>query len=364
MMDITIPYYEDKTRVSNSAIGWFLKKGPLYFYKMMTGEIEGEKSAAMDRGTMIHSYILTPEEFQKTYVVWDKSRPSSPQQEKFCQELAETVEIEPDKAILSAYKAAYSTAGKTDDKMLSEGLKIASTLKNYIDFLKERSGKIMISPWDYQMLKKIKHNIENHKKARELVCEPTAITDIIKVEENGTLVEGIIYEVHHEFHINWEYTITPLYKEDPRGFSFIKDRHIVSKVQCKSLLDSLTLDFAGKRAIILDLKTTQKLWNFEESVDTYDYCRQLMFYKQAVMWYLESERDENPEEWEFEYYIVGIDTTGDYDIRVFKLEEFMLQSRANVIEDVLKEIDWHNANNEWEHSRAYYEGNGSEQLDL
>lgn len=26
-----IPYYEDNTRISNSAIGWFLNKGPAYF---------------------------------------------------------------------------------------------------------------------------------------------------------------------------------------------------------------------------------------------------------------------------------------------------------------------------------------------
>ena len=30
-MDISIPYYEDKTRISNSNIGWFLNKGPAYF---------------------------------------------------------------------------------------------------------------------------------------------------------------------------------------------------------------------------------------------------------------------------------------------------------------------------------------------
>lgn len=27
-MDISIPYYEDNTRISNSNIGWFLKKDP------------------------------------------------------------------------------------------------------------------------------------------------------------------------------------------------------------------------------------------------------------------------------------------------------------------------------------------------
>ena len=121
-MNIDTPYYEDHERVSNSSIGWFLKGGPSYFYKMWKGEIVGEETPQLKRGTMIHSYILTPEEFQKTYVVWDKSRPTSAQQEKFCQELANTVEIEPNRAILSAYKEAYSTAGKSEDKMLSEGL--------------------------------------------------------------------------------------------------------------------------------------------------------------------------------------------------------------------------------------------------
>lgn len=145
MMDLSIPYYEDKTRISNSAIGWFLNKGPAYLHKMLTEDVPEEKSAVLERGTMIHEYILQPEEFQKDYVVWDKSRPSSAQQEKFCQELASSVEIEPDKAVLSAYKSAYSTAGKSDDKMLSEGLKIASTLKEYIDFLKANDGRTMIS---------------------------------------------------------------------------------------------------------------------------------------------------------------------------------------------------------------------------
>lgn len=138
MMDISIPYYEDLTRISNSNIGWFLNKGPAYLHKMLTDPPPEEKNAVLERGTMIHEYILQPEEFQKDYVVWDKSRPSSAQQEKFCQALANSVEIEPNKAVLSAYKDSYSTAGKSEDKMLSEGLKIASTLKDYIDFFESK----------------------------------------------------------------------------------------------------------------------------------------------------------------------------------------------------------------------------------
>ena len=332
-MDISIPYYDDKTRISNSNIGWFLNKGPTYLHKMLTENVPEEKSQVLERGSMIHEYILQPEEFQKHYVVWNKEKPISAQQEKFCKELANTLEIEPNRAILSAYKEAYSTRGKSDDLMLSEGLKIASTLKDYINFLKLNDGRKMIGPWDVKMLEKIKQNIRNHKKALHTIWPVKYASDTFKW--------------YHEFHINWDY-----YTE------------MSAYVKCKSLLDGLTLDFKHKTAIIYDLKTTQKLWHFEDSMMQYDYLRQIAFYKQAVLWYLEYECKENPKDWVFEYYIVGIDTTGSYDIRVFKIEERQVESRNNIIHDALRDIRWHQETGKWDHSRTYYEGNGSEHLDV
>ena len=329
-MEIKIPYYEDLTRISNSNIGWFLQKGPAYLHKMLTNPPPEEKNYVLERGTLIHEYLLQPEEFQKDYVVWDKSRPTSAQQEKFCQALASTLEIEPNRAILSAYKEAYSIAGKSEDKMLSEGLKIASTLKDYIDFLKANDERTMISPYEYQMLEKIKQNVQSHKLAWHIIDAPLRAAELCD------------YEAHHEFHINWEC----------RG------------VQCKSLLDGLTLDFKNKKAIIYDLKTTQKLWHFEDSIDQYDYCRQLCYYKQAVVWYLENECGQNPRTWDFEFYIIGIDTTGSYEIRTFYIDEYAVNSRLAIIHNTLDEIAWHQTTGKWEHSRAYYEGDGSEILNL
>lgn len=329
-MDTKIPYYEDLTRISNSNIGWFLQKGPAYLHKMLTNPPPEEKNYVLERGTLIHEYLLQPEEFQKDYVVWDKSRPTSAQQEKFCQALASTLEIEPNRAILSAYKEAYSIAGKSEDKMLSEGLKIASTLKDYIDFLKANDGRTMISPYEYQMLEKIKQNVRFHKIAWHIIDAPLRAAELCD------------YEAHHEFHINWEY----------------------DGIKCKSLLDGLTLDFKNKKAIIYDLKTTQKLWHFEDSIKTYDYLRQLMYYTMAVEWYLEEEYDQSGLDWAFEYYIIAIDTTGTYEIRVFKIDADTVESREPDIEIALRDIAWHQANNKWEHSRAYYEGDGSETLNL
>ena len=333
MMDISVPYYEDFTRISNSNIGWFLNKGPAFLHKMLSGQGEEEKSTALIRGTMIHEYLLQPEEFQKDYVVWDKSRPSSIQEEKFCQALVDSIEIEPNKALISAYKAAYVTTGKSEDKMLSEALKKASTLKDYIEFKKSGDKREMISLYSAMQLNKIKQNITNHKAANKL----------LKPADNE--------KVFHEFHINWEYSA---YKDDG---------NIDFTCPCKSLLDSVTFDFNKKRIILMDLKTTSHLHNFADAVNTYDYTRQLYYYTLALQWYLKNELHEDFNEWNFEWYIIAIDSSTS-DIRVFEFIEYQILDNIDKVACALRDIVWHMKNNLWEHSRAYYEGNGVEYLNL
>ena len=233
-------------------------------------------------------------------------------------------------------------------------------MKDYIDFLKSNDSRIMISPWDAKMLEKIKQNIQSHKLAWNII-QPG--------KEDGCMYSklpypdgspgGIIGRWFHEFHINWEY---PVICDIDIGQH--ETEHSKYTIKCKSLLDGLTLDFKNKKVTIYDLKTTAKLWHFEDSIDMYDYCRQLMYYTMAVRWYLKNECDEDPKEWEFKYYIIGIDTTGSYEIRVFEVDEAAVLVREFTIADALMNIAWHQANNKWEHSREYYEGDGSESLNL
>lgn len=327
-MDISIPYYSDKSRISNSNIGWFINNGPTYLYKMLTTDSE-ESNSYLERGTMIHEYILQPEEFQKDYVFWDKDKPASANQEKFCRELANSVEIEPNKAILSAYKNAYSVLRQSDDKMLSEGVKIAFKLKDYIEFIRSNDTRTMISAYELNMLNKIKENVYSHKLANILLGD--------KISNDGF--------TSNEFHINWY--------------------HNTYNAKCKSLLDRLVVDFKNHKVIIIDLKTTVNIYKFEDSIKKYDYCRQLMYYTMAVKWWLQNEKQVDVTKFSFDYYIIAIDTnTSNHDVRVFKISNKDVESKIDTINTALEHIMWHKDNNLWEHSKEYYEGGGEEYLTL
>lgn len=334
-----IPYYEDSTRISNSAIGWFLNKGPAFFRRMLDGKEKGLDLPQLRKGTMIHEFLLQPDKFWDDYVLFDGEKPKSAQAQKFCENLINTVEIELNKQLSDAYRKSYSIVGKSEDKILSEALKISVEYKDYIEVIK--SKKILISQYDLDQLMKIQHNVGEHKLARQLIR---------RAGEHGSI------HVYHEFQINWEYWVND---ELNHG--------AYTPIACKSLLDSCTFDFNARVCTIMDIKTTAKLWHFEDSMKEFDYCRQLCFYKKAVYWYLANVLELSPDEidkWVFKYYIIAIDTTGSNEIRVFMLGSTQVNSRNDTIHDFMRVYLWHLGTGNWDHSYDYYTGDGSETLDL
>ena len=62
-MIINCDYYSDNSRISNSALGSFLKYGPLALKDIIEDNNEQLNLPQLEIGTMIHEYILQPEEF-------------------------------------------------------------------------------------------------------------------------------------------------------------------------------------------------------------------------------------------------------------------------------------------------------------
>ena len=119
-MKIEIPYYEDNSRISNSAIGWFLKKGPRYLKDMLDGKEEGLSAKYLEKGTMIHMYLLQPEEFWDNYIILDYEKPKSPQQIAFCESFVSSSEFVHEDKLVDAYKKAYTCKGLATDAIIKK----------------------------------------------------------------------------------------------------------------------------------------------------------------------------------------------------------------------------------------------------
>lgn len=330
-MDISIPYYEDLTRISNSNIGWFLKKGPRYLKEMLDGK-EGLKASFLDKGTMIHEYILQPEEFWKDYIILDFAVPKVKQQKDLLEFYANAKMVDPlaseNDILLMSYNSAYSN-NKSIDKRIQEARELVETYQNYIEYFRNKDSKKVISFADLNMLKTIKKNMEDHKKANEL---------LFKYPET--------FEVHNEFHINWEYP----------------NASTLGDLPCKSLLDRVMIDHTNKKIILVDIKTTADVYNFKHSIEEFDYCRQLAYYWLAIHWYFKNELKLNIEEYEYETYIVAVQSHDGYEVRVFKFNPKTIEERLVTIDYAIKRIAWHKNNNLWDHMKEYYDEDGAELL--
>lgn len=328
-MDISIPYYEDLTRISNSNIGWFLKKGPRYLKEMLDGK-EGLKASFLDKGTMIHEYILQPEEFWKDYIILDFAVPKVKQQKDLLEFYSSARLVDPfaseDDILLMSYEAAYNNT-KSKEKKIQEAKELVELYQNYIEYFRDKDSKKVISFADLNMLKAIKKNMEEHKKANEL---------LFNYPET--------FEVHNEFHINWEY---------PNASS-------LGDLPCKSLLDRVMIDHTNKKIILVDIKTTADVYNFKHSVEEFDYCRQLAYYWLAIHWYFKNELKLNIEEYEYETYIVAVQSHDGYEVRVFKFNSKAIEERLITIDYAIKRIAWHKNNNLWDHMKEYYDEDGAE----
>lgn len=323
-MKIEIPYYEDNTRISNSAIGWFLKKGPRYLKDMLDGKEEGISAKYLDKGTMIHMYLLQPEEFWSNYMIIDYEKPKTAQQLAFCEAYFSSTEIVEEDKLINAYKASYSGNNMSKDAMLKKAKELQLKFAEYIEFLDKNQTYTVISFVDLNMLKNIKKNIDSHIKANELLTDQPGV------------------ECHNEFHINWE--------AEKQG------------VSCKSLLDRVKIDHANKKITLIDLKTTADVYNFKHSVEEYDYYRQIAFYILALTWYMK-DQGYDIEDYDIEAYIVAIQSNGNNEVRVFNmLNEKELLARKDLIADTLTEISYHYQTGNWDHTREYYENDGTESL--
>lgn len=310
-------YYNIK-RISNSSINWF-QVSPKFFKLMFDKEIEEEDKFKYEKGEIVHTYILEPEEFKQNYVFLDYETPKSTQQKEFCETFARAKKGTEDEKLIKAYKNAYTTK-ESDDKILEKAVVLKNQLKSYINSIKLSTVKTVLQPSMKEKLEEINSCILNHKIASDLVY-------------NNMYWNA---DIHNEYPIYWTHS---------------------SGLDCKSLIDRLIIDHERKIIKIVDLKTTSSYKDFIDKVDEYSYYRQLAFYTMAI------KNSMQVEDYTFECYIVAINMKEPTEVKVFKLKDDpTLLKGIQEINYWLPRIKWHFDNELWDYTQEYYEGTGIEEI--
>lgn len=315
--------YYNKQRVSSSSLKWF-EISPLFYKKMLNKEIEQESKRYFEIGKKIHMKILEPNEFDKNYIFLDYETPKSENQRQFCEDYI-TAKGNKDYKLSYAYRKNYKVDKSSEEDILEKATSLKTSLSKYITYLKKRSEvKDVLTYTDNKLI----------NECDKLAHEHIAATNLLYITD-----PFLDYKEYNELVILFVY----------------------NNVECKSMIDRLVIDHTNKVVKLIDLKTTSNLSEFKHSFEEFNYYRQMTFYWIAIHSYC---KDNNIDisDYTKETYIISFQKGDLPECRVFQIQEAHLNRGLEEIDSILFNIKWHQDNNQWEHTKDYYDNNGIEQL--
>lgn len=333
--------------ISASSLSW-LDVSPLYFKKKLDKEIVDVETKATELGNQLHMYILEPNKFSDAYLYLNFDKPRSELQKEFCNNY---IEEENSKKYLSdkpredsdfaieAYKKSYNTDKKSDSKIKEEATDLYLKLKPYITYLSEKDKyKGIISYNNLSYVREAKKCINSHDKASSLIYESG--DDYVHNPDEYSANELKIYWKHPKLKINKKPLIL------------------------KSIIDRLYIDHKEKIIRLIDIKTSGKLYIFNQKFEDYNYKRQMAFYWYAVEYLFKNIfPTKKIDEYKKETYIVALQTPDvikrlPIECKVVKIKDDTVDKGKKEVNEYLSTLVWHFENNEWTHTKSYYENEG------
>jgi len=325
--------------ISSSSLHWF-ERSPLYCRKRMLKEIEEAQASYLDLGNQIHMKVLEPEKYEECYTVLDFEKPTSKNQMGFAKEYVDMLKlgVNEQEALLAAYSNNYSTKNTSEKNIQINAEELRKELDQFISYLLlQDKYKEILSSSKNLLIESVHSALQANKKANTLLFD----------NNNLFSVEG--KETYSELPILWDF---PIYLDDK------------PVVKCKSMLDRLIIDHTTKEIILVDLKTTFSLDVLKKDFDNRNYLRQLSFYWLSIKQFLSNKSQENIfEEYTKKTYLVVVTT--DPAVTETRVLEFTYEDVLSKQIDIVKlvqEISWHVINDQWEHTKEYYLGDGVEKL--
>jgi len=332
------PYYS-VAAISNSSLAKINPEqggSPAKFKKeILDRDVEDAPKPSFENGKIIHKYVEDPNNF----VVSDLTKPSDMMVawvERAFASFPETITATNfyDQISLIKEVALYVREGaysKMKDETVTE--KFWKEGSDYISYLfLEKSDKIILSPSQQDKIFGAVESIENCPGAYNLLFKEPEFgsTEIQKNEEP----------------IMWERKV------------YVPDIEEPFSMNMKSLIDRFTLKFVDKVAKVklIDFKTTSRpILTFPTYFESYRYYRQLAFYREAIVNYIYQNFPDFKGSIDFDYYMVVVETTGQYECKVFKPADDWIREGNAEMESLLIEIGYHQATGQWDRTREEVE---------
>ena len=331
-------------RVSISGLN-LLAKSPRA-YKMYIENPRDEESEALRKGSALDCMLTEPDKLDDRFAVADSAPPGGMMGEfvKVLLELRAKIDDFSKAAFEAALQTAYKASGfKTKYETVIKKFE-ADDIQEYVKFVIDSQGKTILSPNEWVSALGMKEMLLNSDVTKKYLVD---------------LPSNPMVKVFNQLTIIWKH----------------------GNFECKSILDTVIIDYAKKQIIPIDIKTTSKgVGNFIQSFIRYGYFRQCSFYFDAVRYWLNNSSDheiKDPENWTIIpfKFIVADSNLNDYpliyrcsekDLDIGKNGGFLPKgvNRLKGWQELLDELKFYQGIRDWRYSYDQLQQNCEMKLDI
>jgi hypothetical protein len=374
---------QDSPVVSNSSMSCLNPEeggSIINFLNFFNNNIEKKESLTLKRGRLIHKYIEKPEEFVvdesekptemmaklldrlfinsfnfKTGIYPDAIRTvdisinssakavaakdaAIKETQVGFEKLATLLELSTDDTIrIFRFSREESYKSRLEPTLLSDITEGQNELK-YLNFLKQSRDKHILTTEEKVKIDGMITSLSTHPKVSALLGL-----------NNGDFDQavGVTFS---EVPVYWQESISPLGNPNVPAV----------KINCKALLDKVTVNHIRKAITIKDLKSTgSSIYLFFDSFEGYRYYRQMAFYTRALKFWFESTYpDKNYKEYTIEVFMVPIESFGSYLTTIYEVSQPWLYKGIAEARSILSRYAWHVATGEHRYSYEEHENKG------
>lgn len=220
---------------------------------------------------------------------------------------------------------AYKSKG---DSVLISDIANNKQERDYIKFLLSARDKIILQADEKEKIVGATTSLFNHPK----------VSALLGLGNND--FDTIIGETYSEVPIYWQETIT-----EP-----ITGKKVT--INCKALLDKVTVNHTAKVLQIKDLKTTRRsIYQYQISFEEYHTYRQMSIYNRALkFWFNALFPDKNFNDYKIETYMIPVETFGLYQTTIYHVSQPWLFKGNVEAKNLLIQYGWHKITGEYRYS--------------